>query len=412
MARNTAAPLARHGQQKRARGWQQALKLLGIAMTVVLVSAVGVAAYVVYDITRPFATNAVQLPGQEELPPDLGAYKDGFNLLLVGVDTCEQEYAHFFGDRCPVDENGILLPDENATLNDVNMLVHVSAEPRRVTAVSFPRDLQIPIPSCVDADGDTRSAMTKQPINSAYSYGELACVAATITALTGQDIQFAASVTFGGVIEITNAIGGVEVCVASPINDPDANLFLTAGNHTIAGIDALQFLRSRHGVGNGGDLGRISNQQQYLSSLVRKVTSDEVLNNTGALMKLVTTGFANVTPSTSLTNPVLAAQIALAMKSVPLDDIVFVQYPTLEDPENANHLVPDYEGADVLFAAIAANQSLHITNVPTEDDGVVLADPAAPPVPEASASGAPVVELPSNVKGNSAATVTCSNGNG
>lgn len=411
MARRSQAPLARHGQLRRPRWWQQVLKALGIATAVVLVSAVGVGAYVAYDITRPYASNAVALPGQENLPPDIGAYEQGFDLLLMGLDTCEQDYAYLFGERCPVDENGILLPDEGATLNDVNLLIHVSPEPRRVTAVSFPRDLQIPIPSCVDADGDTRSAMTKQPINSAYSYGEVACVAATIQQLTQQDIEFAASVTFGGVIEITNAIGGVEVCVATPINDPDANLFLSAGNHTVAGAEALAFMRTRHGVGNGSDLGRISNQQQYLSSLARKVTSDEVLKDTGALMRLVSTAFANVTPSTSLTNPLLLTQIALAVKSVPIEDIVFVQYPTVEDPENPNHVIPDYEAADILFAAINANQPLQITSVPTEDDGVVLAEPAAPPA-EAPTSDEATVELPSTVKGNSAATRTCSNGNG
>lgn len=410
MTRGSKTPLARHGQQRRPRGWQQLLKVVGIATAVVLVSAVAVGAYVVYDITRPYASNAVDLKGQENLPPDIGAYEGGFDLLLVGVDTCEQEYAHYFGDRCPVDEAGYLLPDENATLNDVNILVHVSPEPRRVTAVSFPRDLQIPIPSCVDADGDTRSAMSKQPINSAYSYGELGCVADTIHELTGQDIEFAASVTFGGVIEITNAVGGVDVCVASPIRDVDANLYLDPGTYSLAGIEALQFLRARHSIGNGSDLGRISNQQQYMSSLVRKVSSDEVLKDTGALMRLVSTAFANVTPSTSLTNPFLLGQIALAVKSVPVEDVVFVQYPTIEDPDNANHVVPDYEAATALWEAINANVPLGLTSALTEDDGVVLADPAAP-APDATAGGTGVA-LPSNVKGNSAAQQTCSNGNG
>ena len=46
----------------------------------------------------------ILIKGQENLPPDIGAYEGGFDLLLVGVDTCEQEYAHYFGDRCPVDD--------------------------------------------------------------------------------------------------------------------------------------------------------------------------------------------------------------------------------------------------------------------------------------------------------------------
>nr|WP_246286114.1 LCP family protein [Microbacterium pseudoresistens] len=391
------------------------MKLIGIAASVVLVSAVAVAGFVVNDLAHTFGDGAVALEGQESLPPDLGAYTEGFDLLLVGLDVCEQDYAYLFGDRCPLDEDGILIEDDNGTLNDVNLLVHVSSDPRRVTAVSFPRDLQIPIPSCVDADGDTREAMSKQPLNSAYQYGELACVASTITQLTGQDIEFAASVTFGGVIEITNAVGGVEVCLASPIVDPDTDLDLPAGEHTIAGVEALKFLRTRHGVGNGSDLSRIGNQQQYLSSLVRKVSSDEVLRDTGTLMRLVNTAFENVTPSQSLTNPILLAQLALALKSVPVEEITFVQYPTLWDPENPNHVIPDTASADILWDAIRANTPLQITHQPGEDDGVVLADDgtgAPAPPPTEGAEPAPVTTLPPEVSGNRADQRTCSNGNG
>ena len=82
-------------------------------------------------------------------------------------------------------------------------------------------------------------------------------------------------------IEITNAIGGVDVCLANGIKDPYTGIDWPAGNRTIQGVEALQFLRTRHGVGNGGDLGRISNQQQYMSRLARKLVSEEVLTNPG-----------------------------------------------------------------------------------------------------------------------------------
>ena len=108
--------------------------------------------------------------------------------------------------------------------------------------------------------------------------------------LSGQNIQFAASVTWGGVIEITNAIGGVEVCLGnSGIRDPYTGL--EPGPPATApspGVEALQFLRTRHGVGDGSDLGRISNQQQYMSRLARKLVSEEVLSNPATLLKLAT----------------------------------------------------------------------------------------------------------------------------
>lgn len=408
--------VARHGQLRSPGPIGQLFKILGVAVSVVLVSALGVGAFVVSDLYGTATADAVELDGQESVPPDIGAYEGGFDLLLTGVDTCEEGYAELFGDRCSGD-------DSEGSLNDVNILVHVSDEPRRITAVSFPRDLMLPIPECENADGYTSSAMSKQPLNTAYSTGGLNCVARTITELTGQDIEFAASVTFGGVIEITNAIGGVDVCLASPIQDRHTGLDMAAGTHTISGLTALQFLRTRHGVGDGSDLGRIGNQQQYMSSMARKLISSEVLGSVPTMLKLANTALSNLEASTSLTNPMTIAQIALAVKDVPFEDIVFLQYPTYTDPDNPNKVVADTDSAQAMWDAINANSQLQVTHENTANDGVVVegdlggdgvADDAA--TTDDSVTQAPVepqssVELPDNIKGNSAAQQTCSNGN-
>lgn len=405
--------IARHGQLRTPSPVSQLLKFIAIGLTVVLVSGLGVAAYIAYDFSSTVSANAVDLEGDEPVPPDIGEYEGGFNLVLTGVDTCEEKYAQLFGDRCTGSDAG-------GTLNDVNLLVHVSADPRRITVVSFPRDLMIPIPECTDEDGNVHSGMSKQPLNVAYTDGGLNCVAKTISELTGQDVQFAASVTFGGVIEITNAIGGVEVCLANPIKDRFTGLDMTAGNHTVEGLQALQFLRTRHGVGDGSDLGRIGNQQQYMSSLARKMISGEVLGNVPVMLKLANTALSNLEASTSLANnPMTIVQIALAVKEVPFEDIVFVQYPTGADYADPNKVVPNYDAADQLWAAIEANAQLQITHENNSNDGVVIEEPAAPAgeTPTETATPAPtatpenVVALPDSIKGNSAAQQTCSNGN-
>ncbi|WP_341935583.1 LCP family protein [Microbacterium sp. LWO14-1.2] len=403
--------LARHGQQRTPGAVSQLLKFLAIGLSVVLVSGLGVAAYVAYDLTSTVSANAVELEGTEELPPDIGEYKGGFNLLLTGVDTCEEAYAQYFGERC----SGA---DSEGTLNDVNLLVHVSEEPRRITVVSFPRDLMLGIPACEDDKGNMHSAMSKQPLNTAYTDGGLNCVAKTITQLTGQEIQFAASVTFGGVIEITNAIGGVDVCLANPIKDKYTGLDMAAGTHTVQGLEALQFLRTRHGVGDGSDLGRIGNQQQYMSSLVRKLISSDTLGNFPMMLKLANTGLSNMETSTSLANPTMIAQIALAVKSVPFEDIVFLQYPTGTDADNPNKVVANKSAAQAMWDAINENAQLQVTHENTANDGVVVTDPVPDttvpdPTATAPATEEPsnVVALPNSIKGNSAAQQTCSNGN-
>ncbi|WP_431796405.1 LCP family protein [Microbacterium enclense] len=406
--------IARHGRLRTLGPLGQLFRALAVAMAVALVAGAGVVAYAVYDLSSSFTADAVDLPNQAAVPPDLGELQGGVNLLLAGTDECEPDFAQYFGDRC----SGA---DSEGNLNDVNMLVHISDAPRRVTVISFPRDLMVPIPSCTDAQGNTTEALSKQQINSAYMYGGLGCVVETISDLSGQQIPFAAKVSFGGVINITDAIGGVDVCIANGIQDPYTGIDWPAGMRTIKGLDALQFLRTRHGVGDGGDLGRISNQQQYMSRLATKLKSEEVLSNGATLYKLASTALRNVDPSTSLTNPLTLVQIAMAVKDVPFDEIVFVQYPTYTDPDDSNRVVPDEEAAEALWSALAANQPIQLSGELSDGDGVVVDESATPaptesaapvdgatPTPEPSSN---VITLPSEIAGQTAAQATCSNGN-
>ncbi|WP_243231779.1 LCP family protein [Microbacterium sp. CIAB417] len=409
--------VARHGQLRSPGALSQLLKIVGVVLAVVLVSGVGVVAFVGSTLIGDVTADAVELEGHESVPPDIGAFEGGFNLLLTGVDTCEPEYAHLFRERCTG-------ADSEGTLNDVNMLVHVSDEPRRITAVSFPRDLMVPIPSCTAPDGTEYYGTDKGQLNTAYSAGGLNCVAKTISELTGQDIQFAAAVTFGGVIEITDAIGGVEVCLASSIRDRHTGLDLDAGTHTISGERALAFLRTRHGLVGESDLARIGNQQVYLNALVRKLRAEETLGDVPTVLRLANTGLSNIEASTSLTNPMLIAQIALAVKDVPFEDIAFLQYPVSTDPNDADRVVPIRSAATALFDAIAANQPFQITHEASRYDGVVVEEGEAPETtaPEPAPSAGPettapapsqsAVALPESVKGTTVEQKTCSNGNG
>ena len=415
--------VARHGRLTSPGPLSQLFRGVAIALAVLLVSGGAVLAYAAVDLTQSFTADAVELKGQPAVPPDLGELKGGVNMLLVGTDECEPSFAQLFGDRCTG-------ADSEGSLNDVNMLVHISDAPRRVTVISFPRDLMVPIPSCTDKDGNETSAMSKQQINSAFSYGGLSCVVQTVSELSGLEIPFAAKVSFGGVINITDAIGGVDVCIANGIKDRYTGIDWPAGMRTVQGLDALQFLRTRHGVGDGGDLGRISNQQQYMSRLANKLKSQDVLSNPATLYKLASTALHNVEPSTSLTNPLTLVQIAMAVKDVPFNDIVFVQYPTFTDPSDPNRVVPDKQSAAALWAALAANEPIQLSGRLSDGDGVVADKNAATPAPT-STSAAPstptptkstpstpapspsstTVQLPIDIAGQTAAQSTCANGN-
>lgn len=405
--------VARHARLSSPSIAGQLVSAIAVCLAVVLVATIGVVAFVVSDLRGALAEEAIELDAEVAEPPSLGPYEEDFNVLLVGTDECEEELRGQLGDRCEG-------ADAEGQLNDVNMLMHVSSEPRRVTVVSFPRDLQLPIPECTAADGSVSPAMSKQPLNSAYSYGELGCVAKTISLLSGEEIPFAAKVSFGNVVNITDAIGGVEVCIGNGgIQDPYTGIDLPAGYHTIQGFDALQFLRTRHGVGDESDLARIGNQQQYMSRLVHKLRSDEILSDVPVMLDLANTAVRNITPSESLADPIRIVQLALTLRDVPFEDITFVQYPVLTDPDNANHVVPDAAAAAVLWDALDQNASISLSGKTSSNGGVVEApapqesdSPTESPTPEPSASPTDSgITLPENVTGVDATQETCSAGN-
>ena len=398
--------VARHARLRSPHPLAQFGKILAVALAVVLVSSGGVASYATYDLAASFTDEVVEVEGQEAVPPDIGAIEGGVNLLVTGIDECEKEFAHLFGARCTG-------ADRTSRLNDVNLLVHISPEPRRVTVVSFPRDLIVTLPPCTRADGSTFGGGSDQ-INTAYMYGGLGCVLNTVSALSGLNIPFGAVITFGGVIKVTDAIGGVDVCLARGIRDRNTGLDLAAGTHTVSGVTALQFLRTRYGVGDGSDLSRISNQQQYMSRLARKLVSEEVLSDPGRLYKLAAVALDNVTPTRPLANPFTVVQIALAVKDVPFDEIVFVQYPTLAAPNDANRVVPNTAAAEVLWDALESNSPLVLTGEVGTNGGVVdvtPTDPAGEATPEPTTVPEGAVELPRSISGSTAAQETCSAGN-
>nr|WP_254701123.1 LCP family protein [Curtobacterium pusillum] len=270
-------------------------------------------------------------------------------MLVVGTDN-DPEQGTAYGER-------------DATLNDVNILLHVSADHTNATAVSIPRDLVTPIPGCEKTDGSgTTPAMAAQPINDAWGEGGLNCVVQTVQGLTGLDVQYSAAVSFKGVIEMSNAIGGVPVCVAQPIHDRYTGLDLPQGTSTLQGDQALAFLRSRHGVGDGSDLGRISSQQVFLSSLLRTVKSNDTLTSPTTLYKLARAAASNMQLSQSLNDIGTMVQMGRALQDLPLSQVNFVQYPGTTGGTGvySGKVQPSTELATQLFTKIKADQSFSL----------------------------------------------------
>ncbi|WP_166998906.1 LCP family protein [Paramicrobacterium fandaimingii] len=412
----------RHGRQPRRSGLRTTAKVVIASVAVLALTVVGVAAWGVADVFGRLDRGGVSLPGNSGQPiPDVNAIEGGFNLLLVGSDSREGQ-GDGFGD--PKQLTG--------QLNDVTILVHISEDHSNATAISIPRDTFVDVPACPypqDEDGTVPEGEQPpagiQKVNRTLKHGGLGCTAATVQELTGLTVHYAGAIQFNGVTAMANAIGGVEVCLSEPIVDPKTNLDLPAGDVTLKGETALQFLRTRYGVGDGSDLGRISNQQVYMSALMRKILSGETLSNPVKLYKLANVAADNMTLSTELSNANTMVSIALALKGMPTENITFVKYPTGSGMLNGQEgEIPVEADAAALLDAVKADRSLSITGgtgeygaVPKDGDSTEPpADDGETTPPEDDATAPPSadgpVELPDSVKGQTAADETCSNGNG
>ena len=405
MSTRRRSTLARHGRLRSPGLAVSVLRTVALALCVVLVAGASVGAIAYERFASNISNGKVPLPGDDPADiPAIGAYSGTVNLLLVGSDTRNGQKGHY-------GEN------PGSTLNDVNILIHISEDHTKATVISFPRDLYVSRPSCANpADtAQTLPAATGVKINSVLEFGGLGCVRDTVAGITGMAIPFAALITFDGVVEMSNAVGGVSVCVAKAIDDDYTGLHLSKGEHTLKGTTALKFLRTRHGVGDGSDVTRISSQQVFLSSLVRKIKSNATLTDVTKLYGLAIAASQSMSLSSGLANVDTMVSIGRAVAGIPLGQFVLVQYPTTL---YGGGLVANDSSAKVLIDAVKGDKTLKLAKKQTgatSGSGSVTESTASPsPSPTSSptsSTSSDTVDLPSTVVGQTVDQQTCSVGN-
>ncbi|MBW4041341.1 MAG: LytR family transcriptional regulator [Acidobacteria bacterium] len=363
------------------------------------VSAVSIGAIASWQLTRTLVANSVSIDNGHAPVPNIAALSGGFNVMLVGEDNAPGQ--HGWGSA------------RQSTQNDVDIVVHVAADHRSGVVLSIPRDLVIDHPQCEDpTTKQVFPPMLQQPLNTAFMRGGLGCVVATTSRLTGLTIPYAALFSFSSTVAMADAVGGVPVCVTKAIDDPYSGLKLPAGRSVITGRTALAYLRSRHGVGDGSDLARISSQQAYMSSLMRKMTSSSTLTSPTRLYTLAATAAHTVTLSTSLASIDTMVSMLLAVKDIPTNRFVFVQYPTRPDPANLNKVVPDPYLAPLLLKRISTDQPVRLDHAASGYSTTVVKAPAhhaatSTPTPSPTSTARQPAAL-SGLNGQTAAQQTCS----
>jgi len=342
-------PRARHSSKELGRRLARRVGLVTLAVALFVVSGAG---FAWYDLqSRVGRVGVGKLLGDEKERPGTEA-PDSYNgravnLLVLGTDSRSGEN----------NVDGSEGSDEvSVARSDTALLMHVSADRKRIDAVSIPRDTLVDIPECKRLDGDTTGAEEDGQFNSAFANGAgtgndkkaiasgAACTWKTVEKMTDIRIDDFVVVDFNGLSKVVDSLDGVHVQVAEAIDDPDyTGMTLDEGCQKLDGQAALQYARVRHGVGDGSDISRISRH----STLETLTTSERI----GELTTL--SGLAN------------------SVKGIGTDKINFITMPN-EPAADENRVVPT-ENAKKVWAAL-------------KEDQPVPADAAAPATTNAGAT--------------------------
>ena len=178
--------------------------------------------------------------------------------------------------------------------SDTMLIIHLSKSRDRAYIISLPRDSLVVIPSHVSSSDKKTIIPDRQgKLNSAFSYGGAPLLIETVERATLIKIDHYVEVSFAGFAGIVDALGGIEVCTKVDIDDPKSHLVLSAGVHTLDGIEALKYVRTRDFDGRG-DIGRMQRQQQFMSAVLNKATSSGTLLNPFKVKNFINASLASV----------------------------------------------------------------------------------------------------------------------
>ncbi|GGW38729.1 LCP family protein [Streptomyces caelestis] len=269
------------------------------------------------------------------------------NILVLGSDTRAGGNKKLGGGT-----------DDGSARSDTAMIVHVYKGHKKASVVSIPRDTLIDRPACTDTKGDEHPAANGVMFNSAYSTGGAACAVKTVESITDLRMDHYLEVDFAGFQKLIDDLGGVEVTTTKSIDDPDSHLKLKAGTHRLDGEQALGLVRTRHGVGDGSDLGRIQLQQAFIKALVHQIKDVGVFTNPKKLLDLAETATKTVTTDSDLGSVNKLASFAGGLKSITPSQMHMVTMPVAYDPADPNRVLLQKKKADQIWKALENDEPI------------------------------------------------------
>ncbi|BBB00209.1 putative transcriptional regulator [Actinacidiphila reveromycinica] len=329
------------GEGRRRR--RRALHVTAWAVSaVVLVGAAG-AGYLYHRFNANI--HSVDIDGAlgGHRPAPLG--NGSMDILVLGSDSrsgANRAYGH----------------DSGTARSDTAMVVHLAKGHRKASVVSIPRDTLVDRPACTGAKGALAPARQQVMFNTAYETGGPVCAVKTVEQLTGLRMDHYVEVDFTGFKNLVDALGGVPLTTTRAIHDDKSHLNLTAGTHTLDGAQALGLVRTRHGVADGSDLGRIQLQQAFMKALLDRIGGLGAFTSPAKLFSVTDTATKAITTDTGLGSVNKLMGLAQGVQHLNAGNVHMVTLPVRYDPADHNRVEPLPAQTARVWAALRADRPI------------------------------------------------------
>ncbi|MFD4372235.1 LCP family protein [Streptomyces sp. NPDC058486] len=264
----------------------------------------------------------------------------GQNLLILGSDSRSGDNGDLVGGAV------------GGGRADTTLVVHIPEGRTQAVAVSIPRDTLVTRPECARRDGSTAGSERRVMFNSVYAQYGPACVVKTVESMSGVRLDHFVEIDFAGFKDLVDTIGGVTVDVKEPIEDSHSGLHLAAGPQKLDGTQSLAFVRTRHGVGDGSDLGRISLQQQFLTALLTEVKNQDLLSSPAKSYKIADSATKALTTDSALASLTALSEFGRSLNGVDPQNMETIMLPVAYDKQDPNRVVAAEPNASRLWKAI------------------------------------------------------------
>jgi LCP family protein required for cell wall assembly len=339
-------PGGRRRARPRGRGGRVRRVVLP-ALLVAVLAAGGGAWWLYRGLEGNLKDGAVDLGAalgdEKNRPAREAAAGDALNLLLLGSDSRAGADAAPAGGRV------------DGARSDTALLVHIARGRTEAVAVSIPRDTLVTRPACTRPDGTELPPARRVMFNSVYALAGPACTVKTVERMSDVRVDHLVEVDFAGFKGIVDAIGGVTVRLDQPIA---SGLRLDAGEHRLDGEEALEFVRTRHGYGDGSDLGRIGLQQKFLGALLTEVKRQDLLGSPAKLYRIADRLTESLTTDSELASLSALADFGRSLEGIDPAAMDTIMLPVEYDRADPNRVVPAEPMASRLWEAIRTDAEI------------------------------------------------------